>query len=142
MSADLVNRLKEAASERHGQGSGTPRWDPNSDEEKLLDEAAQALEAALSERDAAVAALSITIDGAGKIAKEEMDILSEKLKVAFTAVVATVQAKLEASEARVTALEKALAELLDIRPGVTEPLVAKAAWMRAVALSAKGGETP
>jgi hypothetical protein len=44
-------------------------------------------------------------------------------------------------ESRVTALEKALAELLDIRPGVTEPLVAKAAWMRAVALSAKGGDT-
>jgi hypothetical protein len=50
MSADLVKRLREAASERHGQGSGTPRWDPNSDEEKLLDEAADrvtALEKAL-----------------------------------------------------------------------------------------------
>jgi hypothetical protein len=44
-------------------------------------------------------------------------------------------------EARATALEQVLADLLDIRPGVTEPLVAKAAWMRAVALSAKGGET-
>jgi hypothetical protein len=51
MSAALVKRLKEAASERHGQGSGTSRWDPNSDEEKLLDEAADALEASLSERD-------------------------------------------------------------------------------------------
>jgi hypothetical protein len=82
MSADLVTRLKEAASERHGQGSGTSRWDPNSDEEKLLDEAAAALEAALSERDAA---------------KDQLRYFGELHEKEF-----------RASEARVTVLEKVL----------------------------------
>lgn len=75
----------------------------------LLDE----LETALTERDAAreqsATAVAVAIDGASKIALEEMDALSHKLKDAFSALVLAIEARTEAAEARAEELEKALA---------------------------------